>query len=64
MHWTDTEAVAGAVLQNWPGLDLPNLSLPRLRALVVATPGFEDRAEVPSDRVLKLILFALNRQAD
>jgi FeS assembly protein IscX len=55
MRWTDTEALAKALEDNYPDEDLEYLNLNNIEDLVLELSDFEDNPEDVTDRFLQLI---------
>jgi FeS assembly protein IscX len=55
MRWTDIEALARALEENYPDEDIAYLSLNNIEDLVLALSDFEDDPEDVTDRSLQLI---------
>ena len=56
MHWLDVQRIAEALVDEHPDLDPAGVSFPKLRALVVALPGFAEKPGHPSnERILEAI---------
>jgi FeS assembly protein IscX len=55
-HWLDVSRIAEELCDRHPELDPVAISFPRLREMVVALPGFEERPGHPSnERILEAI---------
>jgi FeS assembly protein IscX len=55
-HWLDVERIAEELLDAHPEVDPLSISFPRLKSLVTALPGFEERpGHPPNERILEAI---------
>jgi FeS assembly protein IscX len=55
MRWTDTYAIADALIEAHPDVDPLTLRFTDLMAWVMALPGFDDTEENCSERILEAI---------
>lgn len=55
-HWLDVQRIAEELADAYPEADPLSIAFPRLRALVVALPGFEEQpGHPPNERILEAI---------
>lgn len=56
MHWLDVQPIAEALVDGHPEIDPASIAFPRLRALVLALPGFVEEPGHPcNERILEAI---------
>ena len=58
MKWTDTEDIAIALAERFPGLDPLTLRFTDLRERVLALPGFDDDPKTSNEPKLEAIQMA------
>lgn len=55
-HWLDVQRIGEELAQQHPDVDPLTVTFPKLRALVTALPGFEERPGHPcNERILEAI---------
>ncbi|MBM4106917.1 MAG: Fe-S cluster assembly protein IscX [Phycisphaerae bacterium] len=55
-HWLDVTRIGEELAEHHPEVDPLTISFPRLKALVVALPGFAERpGHPPNERILEAI---------
>jgi FeS assembly protein IscX len=55
MKWTDSQALADALADQYPQVDPHRVRFTDLRAWVLALPGFDDAPERCGERVLEAL---------
>jgi len=56
MHWLDVQRIAEELVDLHPEVDPTTVSFPRLKAMVVALPGFVEQPGHPcNERILEAI---------
>ena len=56
MHWLDVQEIAEALTDLHPEVDPAAVAFPRLKALVAALPGFDEKPGHPcNERILEAI---------
>jgi FeS assembly protein IscX len=64
MRWTDTFAIAEALVEAHPDVDPRQVRFTDLRAWVLDLPGFDDAPERCGERILEAIQMAWIDEAD
>jgi FeS assembly protein IscX len=64
MKWVDTQEIAVALYDTFPGVDPKTINFVDLREKVMSLPGFDDDPKRSGEKILEAIQMAWIEEAD